>query len=105
MNQPGTTNNQPLPACLGAEEAARFFGWPAYFLPVLAKYGHLKPLGKPAQNSRKWYARQELEKLSGDTAWLDKAVRLMEKHVREANLKQRGTLLVEPVAAGVESPR
>ena len=105
MNQPGTTNHQPLPACLSTEDAARFLGFPPYFMPVLARTGHLKPLGKPAQNSRKWYARIELERVSCDPVWLDKAVRLMEKHVRDANLRQRGTHSVEQLAAGVEPPR
>jgi hypothetical protein len=57
--------------------------------PVLVRTGHLKPLGKPAQNSRKWFARVKIERLGSDLAWLDKAVRLAEKHVRDLNLKQR----------------
>ena len=56
---------------------------------MLVRTGHLKPLGKPAQNSRKWFARVEIERLGFDLAWLDKAVRLAEKHVRDLNLKQR----------------
>src|SRR2546427_3593861 len=56
--------------CVGVNEAAGMFGWPSYFLPVLVRTGHLKPPGKPAQNSRKWFATVELEKLSRDPAWL-----------------------------------
>jgi hypothetical protein len=82
--------NQPfLPACIGVEEASQILGWPAYFFPVLVRAGHLKPLGKPAQNARKWFARMEIERLGSDLAWLDKAVRLVEKHVHELNFKQR----------------
>jgi len=38
------------------ETAAAMFGWPTYNLPFLIRAGHLKPLGKPAQNARKWFA-------------------------------------------------
>jgi len=57
---------------------------------VLARVGHLKPLGKPMQNARKWFATCELERLSQNRDWLDKAIRIMEKHVQDANRKQRG---------------
>ena len=66
-------------------------GWPTYYFPVLMRTGHLKLLGKPAQNSRKWFATAEVERLSQDLAWLDKGVRIVEKHVHDANAKQRGT--------------
>jgi hypothetical protein len=92
-------NRRPWPACIGVEEAARIFGWPPYFLPVLVRTGHLKPLGKPAQNSRKWFATAEIERLSRDLAWLDKAVRIVEKHVHDLNAKQRGKGLDEALAS------
>lgn len=82
-------NASTMPACIGVEEAAQFLGWPAYFLPLLMRAGHLKPLGKPSQNSRKWFATVQLECLSRDPVWLDKAVRIVEKHVHESNKKQR----------------
>lgn len=84
---------------MDAEAAARFLGWPPYFMPFLARVGHLKPLGKPAQNARKWYATVELERLSRDPAWLDKAIRIVDRLVREANGKQNGQGLKESLAA------
>jgi hypothetical protein len=39
------------PACVVMETAAAIFGWPNYYLPFLVRAGHLKPLGKPAQNA------------------------------------------------------
>src|SRR5436190_17859602 len=78
------------PACVGMEEAAAIFGWPNYYLPFQVRAGHLKPLGKPAQNGRKWFASVELERLCQDKDWLDKAIRIVEKHVHDANLKQKG---------------
>ena len=99
MNPHELPDKRHWPACLDAGAAAKFLGWPPYYMPLLARSGHLKPLGKPAQNSRKWYALVELERVSRDPAWLDKAIRLIEKYVRDANLKQRGQELVEPPAS------
>ena len=71
------------------EEAATIFGWPNYYLPFLVRAGHLKPLGKPAQNARKWFATVEIERMSCDSMWLDKAIRIVEKQIQEMNTKQR----------------
>ena len=54
-------------------------------MPLLARAGHLKPPGKPSQNARKWYATVELERLSRDPVWLDRAIRIVDRLVREAN--------------------
>jgi hypothetical protein len=78
------------PACVGMEEAARIFGWPNYYLPFLVRTGHLKPLGKPGQNARKWFATVEIERMSCDPEWLDKAVRIVEKQIEQMNRKQKG---------------
>jgi hypothetical protein len=78
------------PACVSMEAAAAIFGWPNYYLPFLVRAGHLKPLGKPAQNARKWFATVEIERMSQDPDWLDKAVRIVEKQIQEMNQKQRG---------------
>jgi len=87
--QPASTSRY-RPACVGSEEAVALFGWPNYYLPFLMRAGHLKPLGKPAQNARKWFATVEIERLSCDTEWLDKAIRIVEKQIQEMNRKQRG---------------
>ena len=92
---PFILHDRRWPACVGVEEAGKIFGWPLYFFPLLLRSGHLKPLGRPAQNGRKWFASVELERLSQDKDWLDRAIRIVEKHVHEANLKQKGK---EPVA-------
>ena len=52
--------------------------------------GHLKPLGKPAPNARKWFATVEIERMSVDPEWLDKAIRIVEKQIQEMNQKQSG---------------
>jgi len=75
---------------VGAEEAAQILGWPAYYLPFLVRAGHLKPLGKPAQNSRKWFSTTELERIGADVDWLDKAIRIVEKRIQDMNKKENG---------------
>ncbi len=97
MNQNWGSDHRSLPACMDAEAAARFLGWPGYFMPLLARAGHLKPLGKPAHNAHKWYATVELERLSRDPVWLDKAIRIVDRLVREVNGKQNGRGLEEPI--------
>src|SRR5471032_2262435 len=82
--------NDNRPACVSMEAAAIIFGWPNYYLPFLVRAGHLKPLGKPAQNARKWFATVEIERMSQDPDWLDKAIRIVEKQIQEMNKKQRG---------------
>jgi len=57
-------------------------------LPIRA--GHLKPPGKPAPNARKWFATVEIERMSCDPEWFDKAVRVVKKQIQEMNKKQWG---------------
>ena len=78
------------PACVSMEVAANMFGWPNYYLPLLVRAGHLKPLGKPVPNARKWFATVEIERMSCDPDWLDKAIRIVEKQIQEMNQKQMG---------------
>ena len=75
------------PACVSMEEAAKIFGWPNYYLPFLVRAGHLKPLSKPAQSTRKWFATIEIERMSQDPDWLDKAICIVEKQIQEMNRK------------------
>lgn len=102
MNPQSAPSAQLWPACIGVEEASKILGWPPYFFPVLMRSGHLKPLGRPTPNSRKWFASAEIERLSRDLPWLDKAVRIVEKHVQGLNAKQRGKDL-EGVLASEEN--
>ena len=88
MNQ-REAGRRTFAACVGVEDAAAIFGWPVYYMPFLVRSGHLNPLGKPAQNSRKWFATVEIERLSRDPAWLDKAVRIVAKRIQEMNGKQK----------------
>ena len=89
MERQATLNGRLRPACVSMEAAAAIFGWPNYYLPFLVRAGHLKPLGKPAQNARKWFATVEIERMSSDPDWLDKAIRIVEKQIQEMNKKQK----------------
>jgi uncharacterized protein YyaL (SSP411 family) len=99
LERHAATNGRPRPACVGMEEAAAMFGWPNYYMPFLVRAGHLKPLGKPAQNARKWFAAVEIERLGGDPDWLDRAIRIVEKQIRDMNEKQKGRFLEQEPAA------
>ena len=90
MERQATSNGLHRPACVSMEQAAVIFGWPNYYLPFLVSAGHLKPLGRPAQNARKWFATVEIERLSADPDWLDKSVRIVEKQIQTMNKKQKG---------------
>jgi len=75
------------------EEAAGFFGWPAYYTPFLVRAGRLKPLGKPAPDAWKWFATVELGRLSPDADWLGRAGQIVQRQIRDMNAKQKGRLL------------
>ena len=89
LNSQNNSGKRLWTACVGMEEAAAFFGWPTYYMPFLVRAGHLKPLGKPAQNARKWFATVELEQLGRDRDWLDKATRIVAKRIHDMNGKQK----------------
>ena len=99
MDRHAAQSGRARPACVGMEEAAAMFGWPNYYMPFLVRAGHLKPLGKPAQNARKWFAVVEIERLGCDPEWLYKAIRIVEKQIRDMNEKQKGRLLEQEPAA------
>ena len=39
----------------------------------------LKSLGMPKQNARKWFTTIEIDRMSQDPDWLDKAIRIVKK--------------------------
>ena len=90
MQHEGASSYRFRPTCVGVEEAAAIFCWPEYYLPFLVRSGYLKPLGKSAQNARKWFSTVEIERISSDPNWLHKAIRIIEKEVQDMNRKQKG---------------
>ena len=47
--------------------------------------GHLKSLGRPANNSDRYYSAQQIEDLRTDADWLAKATDAMRRHWRQRN--------------------
>jgi hypothetical protein len=51
----------------------------------LEKAGKLEPLGKPANNSDRYYAAEQIDALRNDTDWLAQATDAMRRHWRQRN--------------------
>ena len=77
-----------LPARLTAEQAAGLLGFPRHDMQVLVAAGLLRPLGRPVQNSTKYFATAELEQLRSDVRWLGKATDVVQARWRRKNAKQ-----------------
>jgi hypothetical protein len=66
-------NLREKPARLLAEEVSHFLNCSPHDIPVLVAYGMLKPLGRPADNSVKYFATATIRELMEDVKWLAKA--------------------------------
>jgi hypothetical protein len=62
-----------LPGRLNPAEAAWRLGFEPDHIPVLVSLGLLKPLGRPAASTIKYFASTEIEALRNDPKWLAKA--------------------------------
>jgi hypothetical protein len=61
------------PARFNKEQTAAYLGFEPDQITVLIQRGLLKPLGRPAPNGDKFFAKVELENLKRDKEWLSKA--------------------------------
>jgi hypothetical protein len=59
-------NARRIPARLNAAQVGVILGFSPYDITVLITKKFLRPLGKPAQYSTKWFAAKEIEAMSGD---------------------------------------
>jgi hypothetical protein len=81
-----------LPARLHVKLVALKLGFGESEIPILMGKGLLKPLGKPAPNAPKFFARVEIERLSKDIDWLDEAtLRVTQYWKRKRDRKAKGT--------------
>ena len=78
-----------LPARLDAAQTAALLGFQPHDIPVLTRLGLLKPLGRPAPNSTRYFAATYIEGLREDTEWLDKATRAIGRHWQQKNMTVR----------------
>jgi hypothetical protein len=84
-----------LPARLHVKTVAQLLGFGESDIPVLMGKGLLKPLGKPAANAPKLFARVEIERLCQDVAWLHQATRCVSQYwKRKRNRRAEG--VIEP---------
>lgn len=74
-----------LPARLSAEQTAWELGFETHEIPVLVKARMLKPLGKPSQNSTKYFAACIIQELRNDADWLDKACKVISQCWKSRN--------------------
>jgi hypothetical protein len=63
------------------EEAAVIFGWPNYYSRSWCDPGISSRWASQQLNARKWFATIEIEWMSRDPDWLDKAIRIVEKQI------------------------
>lgn len=77
-----------LPGRLNAAVSAVLLGFESQDIPILVGRGMLKPLGKPAPNSTKYFSAESILRLMRDEAWLDRATVAVGKHWREKNLRK-----------------
>ena len=88
-------NLATLPARFNKEQAAGYLGFEPDHLTLFIQKGLLKPLGRPVQNSEKFFAKVDLEKLKNDREWLSKATAAISLYWQIKNeRKAKGRVLV-----------
>jgi hypothetical protein len=84
------------PARFNKEQTAAYLGFEPDHLAVLMQKGLLKPLGRPAPNSEKFFAKVDLDKLKNDRDWLSKATLAITQYWQNKNArKAAGRILLD----------
>lgn len=83
------------PGRLSAQEAGWALGFSRADILELEKAGQLESLGKPANNSDRYYAADQIDALRNDAEWLAKATDAMRRHWRQRN-RDKAELGPEP---------
>jgi hypothetical protein len=81
-------NLNRLPAALTEAQTAALLGFKRHQIPVLAALGFLQPLGDPAPNGEKLYARVQVLKNGENTEWLSRAKAAVSQHWRMKNSRK-----------------
>lgn len=89
MNDPNALNSLRALGRVDVEAAAKLSGFHSHDIPVLIRAGLLKPLGSPAPNAPKYFARCEIEQKASDVKWLDRATRVVSEHWRRKNQRRQ----------------
>ena len=77
------------PARFNKEQTAAYLGFEPDQITVLIQKGLLKPLGRPALNAEKFFARVELENLKKDKEWLSKATLAVTLYWQDKNARRK----------------
>ena len=77
-----------LPAYLNEAQTAALLGLKRDHIPILAAYGFLKPMGEPAPNGEKLYARVRVLKNAENEEWLSRAKAVLSDHWRKKNARK-----------------
>lgn len=76
------------PARLTREQTAAYLGFTPDQITVLVQKGVLKPLGRPASNGDKFFAKVELEDLKKNKEWLSKATLAVSIYWKDKNARK-----------------
>jgi hypothetical protein len=82
-------NCRRLPARLNAAEAAVILGFKEHDIGPLIAVRLLVPLGKPVQNSPKYFAAVEIVARAADRDWLSDATKSLARHWLTKNRRKR----------------
>ncbi len=80
-------NSRRLPARLEFSHVARLLNFQVYELQILCRVGLLSPLGRPAQNSRKFFSRDDILALASNRNFLHKATLVIAREIQRKNAK------------------
>ena len=81
-------NLREKPVRLVAEEVAHLFNCTPNDIPILVAHGLLKPLGRPADNTVKYFATDTVKEFFADPKWLAKATETIREHWRMKNARR-----------------
>jgi hypothetical protein len=90
----GCEQFRSLPARIPSETVAKLLGFEKHEITVLVSSKLLKPLGKPAPNGPKRFAKIEIFRLAFDSDWLSQATKAITANWKAKN--SRKTALLEP---------
>jgi hypothetical protein len=83
-----------LPGRLTPAQAGEVLGFTETEVRILLKHGLLRALGRPPANGHKLVCALEVEQLSRNRDWLERASRCVYRHWAERNGKQRTSEVV-----------
>jgi hypothetical protein len=84
----GAAQLSSLPARLNATEAAVLLGFKEHDIAPLVAAKFLMPLGKPAQNSPKYFAAVEITARAYDRGWLSEATKALARRWSAKNSRK-----------------